>query len=136
MLILNPRAVAFGSQRWDGVSSVAIDRSAHATVEEWTDLGPYAALADVPEQKVRIRITQHLGARDLGAPVPGDQAVLAFTTSAAETDSARRKVSASAVVLEVAHGFGPQRTPQRHITLAAISGDGAQDPITIEPVSD
>jgi hypothetical protein len=135
MLILNPRAVMFGSHRWDGVVSVSIDRSAHATIEEWTDLGPYAALADVPEQKVRIRIVQELEAGDLGAPVPGDQGQLALTCSGAESDSARKRVVASGVVLEVAHDLGPTRAPQRRITLAAISPDGAQDPITIEPIT-
>jgi hypothetical protein len=101
MLLLSPRTVTFGAARWDGVASVAIDRSAHSTIEEWTDLGPYAALADVPEQRVRIRIVQDLSASDLAAPVPGDEALLTLTTAPVAADSARRRLSATAVVLDV-----------------------------------
>jgi hypothetical protein len=133
MLLLNPRAVTFGSSRWENVSLVAIDRSAHSTVEEWTDFGPYAALADVPEQKVRIRIVQDLRAGDLAAAAPGDQALLTLSAAPAAADSARKKLSATAVVLDVHHEFSRRRTPQRTITLAAVSQDGAADPITIEP---
>jgi hypothetical protein len=135
MLILNPRTVTFGAARWEGVASVAIDRAAHATIEEWTDLGPYAALADVPEQRVRIRIVQDLPAGGPVGPVPGDQALLTLTTAPAGADSARMKLSATAVVLEVHHEVAARRPAQRTLTLAAISPDGAQDPITVEPVT-
>lgn len=88
----------------------------------------------VPEQKVRFRIVQDLRVTDLAAPAPGDQALLTITAAPAAADSARRTLSATAVVLEVRHELSQRRTPQRTITLAAISSDGAADPVTVEPV--
>ncbi len=134
MLLLNPRRVTFGSRRLDGIAAVAIDRTPHRSVEEWSDLGPYATLADVPEQRIRIVITQELAATDTDPPIPGEQATIALYTGPGTADAARKKISAAAVILEVRHELS-KRGATRTITLAAVSADGAADPITISDAS-
>lgn len=131
MLVLNPRQVKFGAAVWEGVAAVAIDRSAHRAIEEWGDLGPYATFADVPEERVRIRITQDLARGDAGSPRTGEQAELTFHTAPTLSDAGRRKFAATAVVLAVEHEVSLRRGATRTITLAAISPDGDEDPIRI-----
>ncbi|MBL9032497.1 MAG: hypothetical protein JNM80_12430 [Phycisphaerae bacterium] len=131
MLILNPRSVTFGLATWDGVVAVSIDRAAARVVEEWSDDGPYAVLADVPEQRTRIIVAQEPSADDVGVPRPGDQATLTLHTSPASADAGRRVISATAVVLAVEHEISLKRGASRTITLAAVSASGNADPISI-----
>jgi hypothetical protein len=130
MLILNPQTVRFGQARWPDVSALAIDRRPRRIIEEWTDTGPYPALVDCPEQRIRITIIQELAHADPSPPRPGDQATLSCFTAPARAESARRKVSTTAVILEVRHELSHKKGALRTITLAAISG-GQADPITI-----
>jgi hypothetical protein len=134
MLLLNPRQVRFGTILLDAITAIVIDRSPHRSVEEWSDLGPYATLADVPEQKVRIRLTQELARDDTAALRPGEQATLSFYTAPNSTDAGRKKLAATAAILSVEHELSPKRGALRTITLAAIS-DGSTDPITITDAS-
>jgi hypothetical protein len=136
MLILNPRTVRFGAAAWDGIASVAIDRQPQRLAEEWSDGGPYAVFADVPEQRTRITVVQELSQSDLATPRPGEQAVVSFCTAPAAGDTNRRRLSATAVVLEAKHELSLTRGALRTITLAAISADGAADPITVTDASD
>lgn len=136
MLLLAPRLVRFGPATWDNIASVAIDRLAHRTIEDWSDAGPYPTLADVPEHQVRIVVQQELGRDDLGPPIPGDQDTLTFFTAPTAADSSRKQLSATVVVLSVTHSLSLKRGALRTITLAAISPDGATDPITITDASD
>jgi hypothetical protein len=131
MLILNPRTVSFGASRWDNVQSIALDRSPQRIAEDWSEAGPYAVFADVPEQKLRITLVQDLSPADLAAPVPGDRATLSFTTSAAATDRRRQSLSTDAVVLRVTHDLSIKGAPTRTVLLAPLSPDGAADPITV-----
>ncbi len=135
MLLFNPKTVRFGDSTWDGVRSVAIARRAERLVEEWSDDGPYCVLADVPEQRVSIAITQELAGEDLRAPKPGEAGALAFHASPAAGDAGRIRVRTHAVVTsidyEVSHRHGARRT----VTLLAITHDGALDPITIDDAS-
>ena len=135
MLLLNPTTVRFGQSLWPSISAIAIDRQPRRIVEEWTDLGPYTAMVDVPEQRIRIVIHQELAHDDPSPPRPGDQATLSFFTAPARADAARRKVSSTAVVLEVRHELSQKKGALRVISLAAISG-GAADPITITDAPD
>ncbi|MEX2218349.1 MAG: hypothetical protein WD749_06270 [Phycisphaerales bacterium] len=136
MLILNPRTVRFGQALWQGIAAVAIDRSPTRLVEEWSDGGPHAVLADVPEQRTRIVITQEIGSDDLGPPIPGDQATLSLCASPTASDAARRRLTTTAVVLRVEHEVSLKAGAIRTITLAAISEDGATDPITVTDASE
>lgn len=136
MLLLNPRTVRFGAAVWDNIAAAVIDRAPHKTTEAWSDLGPYATLADVPEQRVRISLTQELTRDDVGSPRPGDQGTLTLCTSPALADAGRKKVSCTAVVLAVVLELSLKKGAVRTIQLAAISPDGATDPITVTDASD
>ncbi len=136
MLILNPRLVKFGSAAWPDIASIAIDRAAHRTVEDWSDLGPYAVLADVPEQKVRITIMQELAREDVNVPRPGESGTLSFCTSPTASDAGRRRFTCTAVVLDVKHELSLRKGAIRTITLAAISPDGEADPVQASDGSD
>jgi len=133
MLLLNPRKVTFAGLLWDDVAAVTIDRSAKRTALEWSDLGPHAVLADVPEQMVRIRVVQHVARDDIGMPRPSDEGELIFHTSPAGADSPRRRIRAQCVILDVTHELSLKHGALRTITLVALSTDGAADPITTEP---
>jgi hypothetical protein len=130
MLLLNPRHITFGAARWDDVIAIAIDRSPHRTVEEWSDLGPYAVLVDIPEQRTRIQVVQELARDDVTAPRPGEQATLTFYTAPTPSDAGRRKVSATAVILDVRHELSLRKGAIRTVTLAAVSS-GSADPVSI-----
>jgi hypothetical protein len=131
MLILNPRSVVFGGSRWEGVVSVAIDRLPQRLVEEWSDEGPFAVLVDVPEERTRIKVVQEILRDDLDAPRPGEQGTLSLCTSPAASDAGRRRLSASAVVLRVEHEVSVKTGAVRTVTLAAVSADGAADPVSV-----
>lgn len=131
MLLLHPRIVRFGQITLDNVTAVAVDRLPHRTAEDWSDLGPYATFADVPEQRTRIVVEQELTAADLTLLRPGDQATLTLAAAPTATEAHRKRLSALAVVLSVEHTISLKRGALRRITLAAISPDGAADPIAI-----
>lgn len=130
MLILNPRSVSFGAQEWPNILAVTIDRAPRATAEEFTDLGPFATFADVPEISTRLTVTQELSTDDLAGPGPGDRATLRFDASSTALDGPRRRLSTDAVVLSIQHELSLKRGALRTITLAALSPDGASDPIS------
>jgi hypothetical protein len=131
MLLLNPRIVKFAGAVWEGVVSVAVDRAAHRTVEEWSDGGPYAMLADVPEQRVRITVVQELARGEVGTPRPGESGTLTFHTSPGAADSGRKRIAATAVVLSVAHELSLRKGALRTVVFAAVSTDGAGDPVSV-----
>lgn len=140
MLLLNPSSVRFGDDLWDDATLIAIDRAPARLAENWSDLGPYQVFADAPEQRITIRIVRRL-TRDQPPPPPlGTMAQLRFATSPSASDAGRRLIEATAVLIEVDHqlpgdGDPPSRTRARSasqtLTLVAISGDGADDPIVI-----
>ncbi len=132
MLLLNPTSVSFDAAAWPDATAIAIDRKAQRSVIHWTDFGPYAVFADVPEQAVAITITRQVLRDDLAAPVPGQSGILEFFTSPTASDAARKRLTAVAVVAAVTHDLSRTKGALRTITLIAISPDGAADPITIE----
>jgi len=136
MLLLNPRLVKFGDATWETITAIAIDRAAHRTAEDWGDLGPYATFADVPEARVRIRITQELTRDDISEPKTGELAQLVFYTAPTSSDAGRKQIAATTVILAVEHELSLKRGAVRTITLAAVSPDGIQDPIQITAADD
>jgi hypothetical protein len=136
MLILNPRSVKFGAATWDDVTAVTIDRAAHKTVEEFGDVGPYAVLVDVPEQRVRIGVIQEVERDDVDSPRPGEAGTLRLYTSPTASDAGRRSISCEAVVLEVNHELSIKKGAIRTVTLAAVSPDGGADPVQVTDASD
>jgi len=132
MLVLNPREVRFDSETLEDVTSVTIDRRAARSVVEWSDLGAHAVFADVPEQRVEIRIVQELARGDLGGLAPGDAGVLRFHTAPTGGHAGRRRVEATVVVTGVGHELSRRRGAVRTIACVAVSADGASDPVSIE----
>jgi hypothetical protein len=131
MLILNPRSVRFGTAAWDDVESVVIDRAGTRVVEEWGDLGPYEVLADVPEQRVTVRVVQAVHRDDVNVPRPGEQDTLMLFTAPEGNELKRKKVTCVAVVKDVSHELSFKKGALRTVTLVAVSSDGAADPIVV-----
>jgi hypothetical protein len=131
MLLLNPRLVTFASARWDDVALIAIDREAHKEIVEWSDNGPHVVLADVPEQRIQIKVLQEIIRDDVTVPHPGDAGELTFHTSPTSSDAGRKQISTQAVILRVEHELSLKRGALRTITLIAVSENGADDPFSI-----
>lgn len=132
MLVLNPRLVTFDQQSWQNVTAVSIDRTATKETVEWSDMGPHVALADVPEQRVTIKVIQSLDADDLDATKPADAGSLTLHTSPAASDAGRKRISAQVVVTKVEHEISLKRGAVRTVTMVAVSPDGQADPILVE----
>ncbi len=135
MLVLNPRVVSFDGVVWEDVSLVAVDRSAHRVVQEWSDMGAYAVFADVPEQAVSVKVVQQVARDDVGTPVPGQSGELVFVTGPAGGDTPRTRVKVQCVVERVGHEISLKNGAVRTVALIAVSGDGVSDPIVLEDAS-
>lgn len=130
MLFLNPTQLSLLSIDLPDIDSVSIDRLAHREIFEWSDSGPFAIFADIPESKVEITITQRLERElSLSGPRPGEQGMLEFIISPNASHAHRQKFSAQVVVRSVRIDLATK--PKRLISLAALSPDGATDPIAI-----
>jgi hypothetical protein len=131
MLILNPRRVIFADQPWEQVTLVAIDRRAQRLALEWSDAGPHAVFADVPEQRVDLRVVMDVERDDIGGPAPGQLGELTLVTSPTASDARRRRLTVSAVVTAVSHEVSLRKGAVRTVELVAVSAGGADDPIAI-----
>lgn len=131
MLIVQPERVRFGTETWNGVSSVTIERKAERPIVEWSDDGPHVVLADVAEQKVVVKVTQRAETDDVGTPAPGEQAVLSLETARNASAAGRRVISMIAAVSGVSYSARGSAGLVRTVTLIAVSSDGAADPVTI-----
>lgn len=134
MLILNPASVVLAGVEYSNVESCAIDRAAHKEVVEWNDNGPYAVFADVPEQKVEIKLTQRLASNAADQQFdqlrPGQRVSVEVVTSLNSSHARRRRITATCVVRAVRNLVSVGKDPQarRVIELIAIS-DGSSDPV-------
>lgn len=131
MLVMNPRMVRFGAKAWENVALVAVDRVGARTVAEFSDSGPHVVYADVPEQRVNVRVVVDLGDDDVGSPVPGDAGLLSFATSRSGSEAGRVRVSLQAVVTGVSHELSLKRGVVRTVEFVGVSSDGAQDPVSV-----
>ena len=135
MLLLNPRRVRFAGTAFEDVAAIVVDRSAAGEIVEWSDMGPHVVLADVPEQRVEIRVVQNLsGARDgesVDAPSPGEMGELVFHTSPTAGAGGRKRIAVQAVVLRVEHELSLRRGAVRTVRFVAISSDGLADPLSV-----
>jgi hypothetical protein len=112
-----------------------LNRSAAGEVVEWSDMGPHVVLADVPEQRVEIRVVQNLsGARageSVDAPSPGEMGELVFHTSPTAGAGGRKRIAVQVVVLRVEHELSLRRGAVRTVRFVAISSDGQADPLSV-----
>lgn len=134
MIVIRPDQVKFGSVYWSGVVRVSLDRLSARTIEEWGGDGPHAEFVDVARQRVVIRVVQEIEGDDLRSPIPGEQEQFLMIVSPSGSDASKTRVRCDAVIESVqskASDFGASR----RVTLIAVSGDGAVDPIEVSPVS-
>lgn len=132
MLFLNPANLTLLSTTYSNIESVSIDRLAHKEITEYSDAGPFAVFADIPESKVEIAITQRLDTgpdQSLTGPKPGQQGTLELITSPNSSQAQRKKLTTQVVIRAVRYDLATK--PKRTISLVAISPDGATDPITL-----
>ena len=135
MLILNPRQVTFNSTTWPDVTLVSIDRTATRLALDWSDDGPHPTFADVPEQRIDVKVVADLSGSSVTPPIPGDEGELSFVTSPTASDGSRRRVTMTCIITGVSHEVSLKRPGVRTIDLVAISTDGHTDPVatTEEP---
>lgn len=131
MLLPHPTRVTFGDLALDAVASVAVDRLAAREIVEFSDLGPHAAFADVPELRTHISLVRRPDRPDSALPLPGDQADLSFTVATGAHDARRTRFRARCVLREIRHDTAAAR---QTLAFIALSTDGAADPLTREPV--
>lgn len=130
MVILNPTTARLGGMLLEGVTLVVVDRSASREAVEWSDQGPHVVFADMPEQRVTIRVVQDVPRGGITVPRPGEAAELSLVTQGEGDDHSRVRVWASVVVLRVTHAL-KESGLTRTIEMIAVSGDGASDPVGV-----
>ncbi|GAB5497450.1 MAG: hypothetical protein Phyf2KO_25300 [Phycisphaerales bacterium] len=133
MLVLAPESVEFDGDPWLGVESIAIDRTAGREVVEVGDLGPHVVFADVPEQRVSVKVSRKIERSELESVLPGDEGELVFRAGFGRTDAGWSSVTIGVVVSRVDHDFD-RGGVRRVVTMVAVSADGVADPVVVEEV--
>lgn len=133
MIVMRPSEVRFGSDVWEGVERVAIDRLGTRVIREWGNGGSALVFADVGEYQVRARVWQALERTDLGGPIPGDMQIVRIELDTG-SDAGRRQVRFEGVVESVSHEISEFRAA-RVVSLIAVSDAGDEDPVTITDAS-
>jgi len=133
MVVMRPSEVRFGSDVWEGVERVAIDRTGARVIRGWGAGGPALVFADVGSYQVRAQVWQALDRTTLGGPIPGELEGVRIDLDAG-TDVGRRRVRFDAVVESVSHEVSGSRAV-RVISLIAVSGAGDEDPVQVASVS-
>lgn len=136
MLILTPTSVRFDTLTLDDVALIAIERSAERAIVEWSDFGPHPTFADVPEQRITVKVSRRMHRGDLAAPAPGQMGELSFVVSPAGTAAAAKKHAAQCAVLGVRYDLaaaagGKQQTAMQVIELVALSSSGSAEPFAV-----
>lgn len=129
MIVLSPREVSLLGLTLGGVESVAVSRRARKLVEEWSDIGPYCVLVDVPEQRVEVTLRRVITADESWSPTPGQAGLLTLRVAASAASPRARTLSAAVVVTAVEHDAGPAGGVRQRIEMAAVSATGFQDPV-------
>ena len=133
MIILRPNRVTFAGAEWAGVERLSIDRVGTRVVKAWADDGPHAVFVDVPEQLVRVHLTQTIDQTVLTSPRPGDRGQLRVEP-AAGADEGRKLVRIESVVESVTCEI-TARGARRVIALIAVSDQGDEDPVVVTDAS-
>ena len=135
MIVLNPASVSLLGRDLPGVESVTVSRRARKTVEEWTDLGPYCAYADVPEQRVTVTLRRTVTADEPWSPRPGESGTLRLRVGASQGAARGRVVTATVVVMAAEHEAGPPGGLRQRVEMLAVSPTGAADPVQEQEVT-
>lgn len=132
MLVLNPKRVTFDGAAWESVSSVEVNRFGEKIAVEFGDDGPHAVFADVPEQRVNVKVVQELQSDDLDEPKPGESGELTFQAAANGSSAQRTEATLDAVVTGVQYSVSVRGRAVRTVWLVALSSDGVVDPVSVE----
>ena len=135
MLILHPREVTFLAVPWKQVTSIIIDRTAQRVLIEHADTGPFPVFADVPEQRITVRVTMDIGEDTLAAPGLGTLGTLEFATAPTGPRVARHQVSMQAVVTSVTHEVSLRKGAVRTVELTVVAPAGNVDPVTVSEIT-
>lgn len=130
MLLLSPEIVRFDSFAWDDVATLAVDHIPRRLIEDFSDLGPFATFADVPEQTIQIRVQRRMTSDDLDAPALGTSGDLIFYFSPPGAELSRRRVQISCVLTSIRTDLPALKQTTRTLTFLATS-DGLTNPISI-----
>lgn len=140
MVFLNPERVTLGSHTLTNVALVTIDREARRVTVEYSDLGRFAAFADVPEERITVRIVRRVTREETDAIKPGDKLALGIRTGPGLSAAGARAISATVVITGIessmdarSRGHGAGAT--QRVTALAVSADGATDPIVVTGIS-
>ena len=135
MLIPTPAHVRFDTLTLDDVTLIAIERSADRAIVDWSDLGPHPTFADVPEQRITVKVSRRVHRGDLAALFPGQMGELSFVVSPQGTAAAARKHAAQCVVLAVKYDLlraaAKEPSAIQTIELVAISSSGSAEPFVV-----
>lgn len=129
MIVMRPSEVGFGSDVWEDVERITIDRTGTRVVRGWGNGGSALVFADVGEYQVRARVWQALDRTTLDSPIPGDMGTVRIELDAG-SDAGRRLVRFDGVVESVTHEVSGQRA-SRVLSLIAVSDEGDEDPIVV-----
>lgn len=129
MLFLNPDKVILGTLELSSVVYLAVDRVAHRSAIEWTDLGPHPAFADVVEQRAALTIIRRVTASEAAAPRPGESHALTVRVAAGASAASILQITAGIVITAVEHSYSASGKATQTIRAVCISATGAADPI-------
>ena len=137
MLYLHTTSVTLGSIPLPGVESVAVARKAKAVITDFTDDGPHPTFADVPERLTTLTIKRLVPEPDdaFTQVALGNELDLAFHAARTPDAPYALRVSARIVITGVESSVTGERGCAQTITAVAVSTDGDDDPLTVEPVS-
>jgi len=135
VLIVTPTSVRFDTLTLDDVTLIAIERSAERAVVEWSDLGPHPTFADVPEQRITVKVARRIARADLVSPAPGQLGELSFVVSPSGTAAAARKHAAQCVVLAVKYDLLRAASKEpiaiQTIEFVALSSSGSAEAFVV-----
>lgn len=133
MLVRSPNAVRFGNVYLANVETIVVERSAHKTIEEWTDGGPHAVFVDVPEQRVSVKLVRRLDtgeSPDRVEFIPGKDGLLGFFLAGHGGDASPIEVNITCVLTGVRYDAWDEPTRQV-LTFVAYSESATQDPVNV-----
>ena len=132
MLLLSPEIVRFESHAWDDAIALAVDHIPKRTIEDHSDLGPFATFADVPEHSIHIRVQRRITNDDTDGPSLGDSGQLIFYTGQITSPLTRQRITITCTLIAIRSDLPTAKPPTRTLTFIATSPT-ATTPISSAP---
>jgi len=134
MIIPHPNSVTFDGLPIIDVAFLLIDQHATRELIEWSDGGPHPVFADIVERRTTITLIRTPSRAEPALPAisAAGELTLVFSDAGTNTDAARKRLTATCVVREIASPPTGPAGIRQSISLIALSSDGASDPIVIQ----